>query len=45
MVEEKADQNADLKAKYKELSGKDPDGRWNTGRLTVEISKLEKANA
>jgi hypothetical protein len=33
-----------LRAKYKELTGEDPDGRWNEGRLNIEISKL-KVNA
>jgi len=30
-----------LRTKFKELSGTEPDGRWNEGRLKIEIAKLQ----
>lgn len=37
------DPKDELRAKFKELSGQEADGRWNVGRLNIEISKLQKA--
>lgn len=37
------DPKDELRVKFKELSGQEADGRWNVGRLNIEISKLQKA--